>query len=125
LRIELQQVSKTARRLLKHLGVDKTAVAYDGPGNVELLETLAWAEDYDESAVITATRRIGRLVEVLEAVEASELPRVDWLTSARHRDGGFSYVAADDVLSLQGRTHISDVRFTDRSGHAQRPHRCR
>jgi hypothetical protein len=45
LRIELEQVSKTARRLLKHLGVDKTAVAYDGPGNVELLETLAWAED--------------------------------------------------------------------------------
>jgi len=33
-------------------------------------------------------------VEVLEAVEASELPRVDRLTSARHRDGGFSYVAA-------------------------------
>jgi hypothetical protein len=70
-RIKLQQVSKAARRLLKHLGVDKTADAYDGPGNMELLETLAWAEVYDQDAVVTATRRIGRLMEILEAVDAA------------------------------------------------------
>ena len=71
LRIKLQQASKAARRLLKHLAVDETPDAYDGPGSVELLETLAWAEDYDEDAVVTATRRIGRLMEILEAVEAA------------------------------------------------------
>jgi hypothetical protein len=69
LRIQLQQVSNAARRLLKHLDVDSTADAYDGPGNIELLETLAWAEDYDEDAVVTATRRIGRLMEMLESLE--------------------------------------------------------
>ncbi len=71
LQIKLQQVSKAARRLLKHLGVDTTADAYDGPGNVELLETLACVEDYDQDALITATRRIGRLIEIFAAVEAA------------------------------------------------------
>lgn len=71
LQIKLQLVSKAARRLLKHVGVGETTDAYDGPGNVELLETLAWAEDYDQDAIIAATRRIGRLLEILEAVEAA------------------------------------------------------
>ncbi len=69
--IKTQQVSKAARRLLKHLGIEKIEDAYDGPGNLELLETLAWAEDHDQDAIITATRRIGRLMEILEAVEAT------------------------------------------------------
>ena len=87
LRIKLQQVSKTARRLLKQLGIEKTADAYDGPG-VELLETLAWAEDYDEDAVTTATRRIGRLMEIVEAVEAASA--IEDCAEA----------AADEVLAL-------------------------
>ena len=71
MRTKMQQIAKSARRLLKDLGVHNTEDAYDGPGNLELLEVLAWAANYDENSVVTATRRIGRLTEILEAIEAA------------------------------------------------------
>jgi hypothetical protein len=75
---KMKQIAKDARRLLKNLGVPhdefrviKIEDAYDGPGDFEILKVLSWAVDHDEDPVITATRRIGRLVEVIEAIEAA------------------------------------------------------
>lgn len=73
MRTKLQRIAKSADRLLKHLEVQKTEDAYGGPGNFELLDTMAWAENYDEDAVVTATRRVGRLMEILEAIDATSI----------------------------------------------------
>src|SRR5262245_59976354 len=54
MQIKLSYVAKSARRLLKHLGIQATKDAYDGPGSLELIETLAWADGYDEDAVTIA-----------------------------------------------------------------------
>jgi hypothetical protein len=72
MRAKLQQIEKSAGRLLKNLNVKAAADAYDGPGSNELLVALAWTPSDDENAVITATRRIGRLIEILEAIEAAK-----------------------------------------------------
>jgi hypothetical protein len=45
MRIKLQRIAKSAVRLLKDLEIEKTEDAYGGPGNLELLETMAWAEN--------------------------------------------------------------------------------
>ncbi len=75
---KLRQISQSARRLLKHLGVPTDELgrvriedAYDGPGDFEILQVLSWALDHDENPVVVATRRIGRLAEILEAIEAA------------------------------------------------------
>ena len=78
LKAKLRQISQSARRLLKHLGVPTAELgrvriedAYNGPGNFEILQVLSWALDHDENPVVVATRRIGRLAEILEAIEAA------------------------------------------------------
>jgi hypothetical protein len=43
----------------------------DGPGDRELLEALVPERDANEDRVVEATRRIGRLVEILDAIEAA------------------------------------------------------
>ena len=75
MRKQMTQIANAARKLLKHLEVTDPAQAPDGPG-IAVLEVLASADDGTEDAVIRATARIGRLVELLEAVEAArELER--------------------------------------------------
>jgi hypothetical protein len=78
MRRKLERVEKSARRFLEDLGVrrdDRGLViveeAYDGPGDSEILRVLSWAVERDEDLVITATRRLGRLAEILEAIEAA------------------------------------------------------
>ncbi len=78
LRHKLERIENSARRLLKALGVArddrglvKIEEAYDGPGDAETLKLLSWAIEHDESTVVMATRRVGRLAEILEAVEAA------------------------------------------------------
>ena len=77
MRSKMNQISGSARRLLKHLGVPNRSgvvnieAAYDGPGDFEILKVLSWAVNHHEDPVITATRRISRLVEVVEAIEAA------------------------------------------------------
>jgi hypothetical protein len=77
MRLKVLKISKSAQRLLKNLGVRANEGglniedAYDGPGNFEILKVLSWAVDHDEDPVITATRRVGRLAEILKAVDAS------------------------------------------------------
>jgi hypothetical protein len=78
LRRKIGQVERSARRLLKDLGIPrderdnvKIEEAYDGPGDTEVLKVLSWAVEHDEDPVILATRRLGRLAEISEAVSAA------------------------------------------------------
>jgi hypothetical protein len=77
LRRKMERVEKSARRLLHDLGVPrerdevKIEDAYDGPGDIEILKILSWAVEHDEDPIITATRRLGRLAEILKAVQAA------------------------------------------------------
>jgi hypothetical protein len=72
MRGKLERVGKSANRLLKNLGVNRVEEAPNGPGDRELLEALVLERDANEDRVVEATRRIGRLVEILDAIEAAE-----------------------------------------------------
>ena len=71
MREKLQRIAKSARRLLKNLEITNYEDAADGPGSFELLEILAAVEEPNEDAVINATRRMGQLATMMEAVEAA------------------------------------------------------
>src|SRR5262245_53505831 len=68
LRGKLDRIAKSTRRLLKCLGVDNPDEAADGPGGREILAALVSVREANEDLVITATQRIGRLPEIVEAV---------------------------------------------------------
>ena len=73
---KLQRIAKSARRLLQDLEITSYEEADDGPGSFELLESLAAVEEPSEDAVINATRRMGQLATMMDAIEAaSELER--------------------------------------------------
>jgi len=67
----MKQIAKDARKLLGHLEVCDPRGAEDGPGTITLLEFLAFADDNDEDAVKRATARVGRLVEIFDAIDAA------------------------------------------------------
>jgi hypothetical protein len=71
LRKKAEQVEAAARKLLLHLGVRHLREAPDGPGDRELLTFLASYSGSTEEEVIGATARIGRLAELLEAIDAA------------------------------------------------------
>jgi hypothetical protein len=76
LRRKLDQVAKSARRLLKSLGVNDPDEAVDGPGDREILNALVLLGEPDADPVIEATRRIGRFVEIVDSIAAAaELDR--------------------------------------------------
>jgi hypothetical protein len=76
LRDKLDQIAKSARRLLKSLAVKSPAEAADGPGNIEILAALVLADERNEDPVIEATRRIGRVAEIIGGIAAAaELER--------------------------------------------------
>jgi hypothetical protein len=76
LRRKVDQVAKDARRLLKSLGVNSPNEAADGPGDPEILNALVLLGEPNEDAVTEGTRRIGRLVEIIDGVVAAvELER--------------------------------------------------
>jgi hypothetical protein len=75
-REKLERVTKNARRLLESLGVNDSDEAPDGPGDTEILRALVLAGEPNEYPVIEATRRMGRLVEIIDGtVAAAELHR--------------------------------------------------
>jgi hypothetical protein len=75
MRRRMTQIVHAARRLLRYLEVEGPSQAPDGPGTA-ILQVLASTDDGAEDAVVRATARIGRLVEILEAVDATrELER--------------------------------------------------
>jgi len=101
MRNKMDQIAKSADRLLKHLGIDRPGDAYDGPGNLEVLAVLAGSAEWSEDAVINATRRIGRLAEILEAVLAA-------------RDlGERAQETTDEVIHLGALTVAPDHRGND------------
>jgi hypothetical protein len=67
---KMAQIARDARNLLGHLEIHDPRGAEDGPGAIALLEYLASAHDNGEDAVKRATARVGRLVEVFEAIDA-------------------------------------------------------
>jgi hypothetical protein len=74
--VKLSQVAKSARRLLKSLGISDPENATDGPGGHEIFRALVLSGEPNEDVVLETTRRIGRLVEILEGVAAvAELER--------------------------------------------------
>jgi hypothetical protein len=76
LRDKLKRVAKSASRLLTSLGIKDPDEAADGPGDTEILHSLVLLGEPNEDPVIEATRRIGRLVEVIDGVAAAaELER--------------------------------------------------
>jgi hypothetical protein len=68
---KLTQVAKSARRLLKSLGVNDPDEAPDGPGDPDIFKALVLTSEPDENPVLEATRRIGRLVELIEGIAAA------------------------------------------------------
>jgi hypothetical protein len=76
---KLTQVAKSASRLLKSLGIDDPHNAADGPGDHEIFRALVLAGEPDENAVLETTRRIGRLVEILEGIAATG--ELDWIAA--------------------------------------------
>jgi hypothetical protein len=70
-REKLNQVAKSARRLLKSLGIYDPSEAADGPGDQEIFEALALAGEPNANPIIEATQRIGRLVELVEFMRAA------------------------------------------------------
>ena len=70
LREKLRSLGKHATALLKTLKTDLDHSA-DGPGDIEILEALVLDGDVNEDPVIEATCRIGRLVEILDGIEAA------------------------------------------------------
>ena len=74
--MKLTQVAKSARRLLKSLGISDPENATDGFGDHEIFRALVLSGEPNEDAVLETTRRIGRFVEILEGIAAaSELER--------------------------------------------------
>jgi hypothetical protein len=71
LRKRLIQIGNTARKLVRLLGVKDPSQAPDGPAR-GLLQVLASTGHKTEDPIIRATARVGRLVEILDAVEASQ-----------------------------------------------------
>jgi hypothetical protein len=87
MRERMRRIANAARKLLRHLEGPDPAQRPDGP-EIAVLEVLASADDGDEDTVIRATMRIERLVEILEAMEATQE-----LKRRAHK-------GADDVVEL-------------------------
>jgi hypothetical protein len=62
--VKLSQVAKSARRLLKSLGIGDPENATDGPGNHEIFRALVLSAEANEDALLETTRRIGRFIEI-------------------------------------------------------------
>jgi hypothetical protein len=108
LRRKLDQIASTARRLLKQLGVDNPEQAADGPCHREILNALVLVGDSVADPVIEATRRIGRLVELLDGIAAAaEFHRsakkaaseVAELAKLTVREGNFGDDAVNDWIA--------------------------
>jgi hypothetical protein len=77
LKRKLDQVQRTARRLLRQLGIQDEGSAPDGPEDQAIFDALMFAESRTEDDVANATARIGCLVKVFDAIGAAmELERL-------------------------------------------------
>ncbi len=72
LRKKAKQIEAAARKLLRHLEVYHLQNAPDGPGDRDLLFFLSSMGGVTEEEVTRATARIGRLAELLSAIDAAK-----------------------------------------------------
>ena len=70
-REKLNQIAKSARRLLESLDINGPDEVADGPRDPEIFKALVLIGEPDEESVAKATRRIGRLVEIVEGIAAA------------------------------------------------------
>jgi hypothetical protein len=113
---KLDRVAKSTRRLLNSLGVNNPDEAYDGPGDPEILRALVLAGEPSADPVIEATRRVGRLAEIMDGVvgaaelhrrtkkAASEVVRVGKLTVRKGNPGDDAVNDWIDVMMSLYRT---------------------
>jgi len=71
LREKLIGIAKNGRRLLKSLGINGPDEASDGPGDREIFEALVFVGEPNADPIMEATRRIGRLVEIVNGIAAA------------------------------------------------------
>jgi hypothetical protein len=70
-RDKLDRIARSASRLLKSLGVDNPDEAYDGPGDPEITHLLVLLGEPNADPVIEGTRRLGRLIDIIDGVVAT------------------------------------------------------
>ena len=70
LRKRLIQIGNTARKLPRLLGTEGPSQAPDGPARDVLQVLASTGHKTEEDPIIRATARVGRLVEILDAVDA-------------------------------------------------------
>ena len=70
LRKQLIKIGNTARKLLRLLEVKDPSQASDGPARDVLQVLASTGHKTQEDPIIRATARVGRLVEILDAVDA-------------------------------------------------------
>lgn len=66
---KLRSIHKNAERLLESLGIDDPADAADGPPSDLLAVLASHTKDNEEAIILRATDRVGKLVEILNALE--------------------------------------------------------
>jgi hypothetical protein len=71
MRAKLDRVAKSARRLLKSMGVNDAEEAADCFGDHDILKALVLVGDVNEDAVTAAIRQIAGLHEIVEGVMAA------------------------------------------------------
>lgn len=69
---DLGRIASAAQRLLRQLKICDYRNSLDGPGDSTLLNHLASAENNDEDSVVQATKSIGRLAEIFDAIDAAQ-----------------------------------------------------
>jgi hypothetical protein len=57
--------------MLNSLGINDPDEAADGPGDPEIIKALVLIGEPDENPIVEATRRIGRLVEIVDGIAAA------------------------------------------------------
>ena len=87
---KLGRVGNNARRLLNSLGIKTPEEASDGPGDIEILDARVLSADPTEDLVLEATRRIGRLVEIVDTTAAAAELHPMYLTNDLERLDGRS-----------------------------------
>jgi hypothetical protein len=68
---KLKGVARAAKALLQQLGIADPAAAIDGPGDRELFDVLSFTDGATDDIIADAPGKIGRLAEILSAIDAA------------------------------------------------------
>ena len=73
LKRKLRGVADAARRLLHRLGIENHREAADGPGDREIFDAVGLWTGTGDDIIADASARLGRLMALLEAIDAAKL----------------------------------------------------